>query len=108
MGVAQKRKLHNVCHFTNVSPHKHYNTRHKKPRTVFMFILNTTASQARRRAIDPAFLSFEPGVEATAAAAGGDGGGAEQGFDGGMDMAPVDLDQAMGSFSPEWANDTVR
>lgn len=24
-----------------------------------------------------------------------------------MGMAPVDMDQAMGSFSPLWANDTV-
>lgn len=51
-------------------------------------------------------MSFEPGVEAAAASAGGGDGGQEQGFDG--DMAPVDLDQAMGSFSPEWANGTVR
>lgn len=54
-------------------------------------------------------MSSEPGVEAAAASAGGDGGGGggpEQGFD--ADMAPVDLDQAMGSFSPEWANGTVR
>lgn len=50
-------------------------------------------------------MSFEPGVEAAAAGAGGGDGGQEQGFDG--DMAPVDLDQAMGSFSPEWANGTV-
>lgn len=64
-----------------------------------------TPPQARRRTIGPACLSFEPGVESAAASAGGDGG-PEQGFDG--DMAPVDLDQAMGSFSPEWANDTVR
>ncbi|CAN0138545.1 unnamed protein product, partial [Hapterophycus canaliculatus] len=52
-------------------------------------------------------MSSEPGVEAaTASAGGGGGGGQEQGFDG--DMAPVDLEQAMGSFSPEWANDTAR
>lgn len=52
-------------------------------------------------------MSFEPEVEAGAASAGG-GGDPEQGFEGGLDMAPVDLDQAMGSFSPEWANGTVR
>lgn len=27
--------------------------------------------------------------------------------DGDIDLAPVDLEQAMGSFSPDWANDTV-
>ncbi|CAN0097724.1 unnamed protein product [Ectocarpus fasciculatus] len=57
-----------------------------------------------RGGIRPVLMSFEPGVEAAAASA--DGGGQEQGFDG--DMAPVDLDQAMGSFSPEWANGTAR
>ena len=38
-----------------------------------------------------------------------EGGGPDQspGEDGDMGMAPVDLDQAMGSFSPEWGNDTV-
>ena len=38
-----------------------------------------------------------------------EGGGPDQnlGEDGDMGMAPVDLDQAMGSFSPEWDNDTV-
>lgn len=35
------------------------------------------------------------------------GAGMEAGGEGDMDMAPVDLEQAMGSFSPEWANDTV-
>ncbi|CAM9717395.1 unnamed protein product [Ectocarpus sp. 4 AP-2014] len=59
-----------------------------------------------RRGIRPALMSFEPGVEAAAASAGGGDSGQEQGFDG--DMAPVDLDQAMGSFSPEWANGTAR
>lgn len=34
------------------------------------------------------------------------GAGMEAG-EGDLDMAPVDLEQAMGSFSPEWANDTV-
>ncbi|CAM9962303.1 unnamed protein product [Laminaria digitata] len=39
-----------------------------------------------------------------------EGGGPDQslGEDGDMGMAPVDLDQAMGSFSPEWGNNTVR
>lgn len=50
-------------------------------------------------------MSFEPGAEAAAASTAGGGAGQEQGFDG--DMAPIDLEQAMGSFSPEWANDTV-
>lgn len=36
-------------------------------------------------------------------------GGPGQAFDGDgdMGMAPVDMEQAMGSFSPEWSNDTV-
>ncbi|CAN0087168.1 unnamed protein product [Pylaiella littoralis] len=64
--------------------------------------------QTRRTVIRPTLMSFEPGVEAGAASAGGGGGAPEQGSEGGLDMAPVDLEQAMGSFSPEWANGTAR
>lgn len=55
------------------------------------------------------------GLESGAGAGAPDGGGGYapgtgvgmEEYDAEMGMAPVDMDQAMGSFSPEWGNNTV-
>ena len=54
----------------------------------------------------------QDGTVASSAAEGGGSGGEDQAtqtYDENEDMgmAPVDMEQSMGSFSPEWSNSTV-